>query len=92
MYWVNVALEERNRELMVEYKDKKKELDDCESSSINAIANMEHYKGLYKTTVGERDKYITENLKLRGNVFIYKGATIGFAALATYFGIKTLAN
>lgn len=81
MYWVNKALEERIEQVVQSRNDLKKELVDCETQSVSAIGNMEHYRKLFKDSDAEMQRLRKENRKLLFNVRLLQVGTVGFGTL-----------
>lgn len=90
MYWVNKALEERINEVIAKNERCEKERQEAEAVSIHAVANMEHYRELFRDSEASNLTLRKENSKLKTGNIVYKGLTITFALTTTYFAITSL--
>jgi len=90
MYWVNKALEERINQLLAVNKEYKADLQLCETSSITAVSNMEHYKNLYKDIQLQNDKLRKDNGNLKTSIKVYKITAISLTGLFVAYGIISI--
>ena len=90
MYWVNEAVQERVEDQASKIHRLEKDLSTCESESIQAVGNMEHYRNLYKEIDTANTKLRYDNSKLKVKLFVFKGTTVVLGAAAVYFVIKPL--
>jgi hypothetical protein len=86
MYWINIALEERNNELIERNQKLQEDLDKTEVEALKSVANMEHYRGLYKSYESQNISLREENGKIKLKLWVWRGIGItgtgGFLYLA----------
>lgn len=90
MYWVNIALEERVNEVIARNQKLEQDLNKCETDVLRAVANMEHYRDLYKSTEVQNIKLSEENSKLKLKLWMWRGIGITATGGVIYLGAKQL--
>lgn len=66
MYYVNVALEERVKDLVEKNKAQEADLTKAEGEVMRAASNMQHYKTLYEQATEKNKELAEKNKKLTG--------------------------
>lgn len=84
MYWVNLALEERIKQVLEYNKYLEDKLTESETLSARATANMKHYQGLYEETKNANIILTEKNTALKTQLIVFKGVAIVGGIVVVY--------
>lgn len=84
MYWVNLALEERIRQVQDYNRSLEDRLLESQTTAARAVSNMEHYKTLFAQTEATNTELRDKNANLKTQLIVYKGVTITAGIIVVY--------